>query len=36
MTRKKAKKLAPSPRPLNRRFKLTVEGQPMLVDYTAN
>ena len=35
MTRSTAKKVA-SRRPQKRRFKLTVEGQPMLVDYTAN
>ncbi len=36
MPRKQPKKSAPSPRPQKRRFKLTVEGQPMLVDYTPN
>jgi hypothetical protein len=36
MTRKTSKKPAPSPRPHKRRFKLTVEGQPMLADYIAD
>jgi hypothetical protein len=36
MTRKTSKKTASSRQPKTRRFKLTVEGQPMLVDYTPN
>jgi hypothetical protein len=35
MTRKTSKKPI-SHHPQKRRFRLTVEGQPMLVDYTAN
>jgi hypothetical protein len=35
MTRKKSKKAASS-RPQKRRFRLTIEGQPMVVEYVAN